>query len=281
MGPERACLRKITLLAAVIMAATCVTSLAAADGRSVDVVRFATASGQPKPIDLVGYLRRPDGDGLFPAVILPHGCGGEAAGLDRNWGARIRSWGYVSLTVDSFGPRGITNSCHSGTPAGRAFDAYGALGFLAGLAFIDPARVALMGFSEGGMMTLLDVEPRADRQAITPRFRAAIAFYPACAGSGIVTAPTLILDGELDDWSSAEACEKMVAQESDIGITRHKGASAPMSLVVLPGAYHKFDDPKFQPGRRYMGHVLQYDAAALTRAAEDVRAFLRTQLAAP
>jgi dienelactone hydrolase len=70
----------------------------------------------------------------------------------------------------------------------------------------------------------------------------------------------------------------MVAQESDIGITRHKGASAPMTLAILPGAYHKFDDPKFQPGHRYMGHLLEYNPAALTRAAEDVRQFLHTEL---
>ena len=71
----------------------------------------------------------------------------------------------------------------------------------------------------------------------------------------------------------------MVAQESDIGITRHKGASAPMTLVILPGAHHKFDDPKFHPGHRYMGHLLEYDPAALKRAADDVRRFLRAAFA--
>lgn len=94
-----------------------------------------------------------------------------------------------------------------------------------------------------------------------------------------MTVPTLVLNGALDDWSSAAACEKMVAQESDIGITRHKGNSAPMTLEILPGAYHKFDDPKFQPGHRYVGHLLEYNQTALERAAGDVRRFLGTVLA--
>ena len=206
--------------------------------------------------------------------MLLHGCGGDAEGLDRNWGARLRALGYVSLTVDSFGPRGIVTSCHTGPPAGRNFDAFGALDYLATQPFVRPADVALMGFSEGGMITLLDIEPGVNDQA-TRKFRAAVALYPNCSGSGIVTVPTLILNGELDDWSSADACRKMVARESDIGITRHKGVSAPMRLVILPGAWHKFDDPKFQPGRRYMGHWLEFNAGALARATEEVRGFLR------
>ncbi len=254
----------------------CNSAIGASTEDAVEVVHFATASKQPNPLTLRGYLRRPTGNGPFPAVILLHGCGGDPEGLDRNWGARFQAWGYVSLTVDSFGPRGITSSCQSTIPAGRKFDPYDALLFLAHKPFVVPSRVALVGFSEGGVITLDDTEPNGDS---TGRgFHAAVAFYPICAGSGIATVPTLIINGELDDWSSAAACKKMVAQESDIGVTRHKGVSAPMSLVILPGAYHKFDDPKFQPGHRYMGHLLEYNAVDLGIAADDVRRFLAIEL---
>jgi dienelactone hydrolase len=248
---------------------------------AAETVRFASGSAQPNPPILRGYMRRPAGNGPFPAVILLHGCGGDPTGLDRNWGERLQSWGYVSLTVDSFGPRGITNSCRSGEPAGRDLDPYGAFGFLAREPFVDAHRVALMGFSEGGIVVLNDVELKPRERATVRDFRAAVAFYPICAGGGAVAVPTLVLNGELDDWSSAQACKKMVAQESDIGITRHKGASAPITLVILPDAYHKFDDPKFQPGHRYMGHLLEYNYVTLTLAAEDVRQFLQSQLKQP
>ena len=70
----------------------------------------------------------------------------------------------------------------------------------------------------------------------------------------------------------------MVAQESDIGVSRRTAPSAPMELLLVPGAYHKFDDPRFQSGRRYMGHLLKFDAAAMKLAADRIRVFLRAEL---
>jgi len=244
-------------------------------------VQFATGSGQPNALNLLGYLRSPTGEGRFAAVVLLHGCRGDAKGLDRNWGARLQSWGYVALTVDSFTPRGISVSCPGGTPAGRLGDAYGALTYLSRLKSVDPSRMALMGFSEGAWITLMDIEPKKDKSPVVPNVRAAIALYPVCSGSGIVSVPTLIVIGQLDDWTPADACQKMVAQESDLGITRHAGPSAAIQFAVIPGAYHAFDNPRYQPRLQYMGHVLQYDPAALNLAVEAVRDFLHKQLREP
>ena len=47
--------------------------------------------------------------------------------------------------------------------------------------------------------------------------------------------PTLILIGAKDDWSSASACEQMVAGA--------RGRSARSSIKVYTGAYHDFDHP--------------------------------------
>ncbi len=66
----------------------------------------------------------------FPAVVLLHGCNGNWGRLDERWGVTIASWGYVTLTIDSFGPRGIKNSCGSDPPADLLFDAYRGLDFL-------------------------------------------------------------------------------------------------------------------------------------------------------
>src|SRR5215510_57673 len=70
-------------------------------------VTFSGAAGSP---ELTARLRRPDGGGPFPTLVLLHGCGGITPGNDW-WTETLRRWGYVTLLVDSFGPRGRTNIC--------------------------------------------------------------------------------------------------------------------------------------------------------------------------
>lgn len=83
------------------------------------MVSFDSQSVSSTPIHLRGYLRRPDAVGPLPAVVLLHGCNGSPASLDLNWGPRIAAWGYITLTVDSFGPRGLKNTCAGGPPSGH------------------------------------------------------------------------------------------------------------------------------------------------------------------
>lgn len=144
--------------------------LCAPDQRSVasaELVKFDSVPPGPGPLIMQGYLRRPDGIGPFPVVVLWHGCGGLAESVDQNWAVKIASWGYVTLTIDSFGPRGIKNTCPGDLPADVALDAYRALNFLVRQQFVDPKRVALVGFSRGGLLSLSSVE----RGAIESRRR--------------------------------------------------------------------------------------------------------------
>jgi Polyketide cyclase / dehydrase and lipid transport len=66
-----------------------------------EVVGFEGQSFISTALTLRGYLRRPDGAGPFPAIVLLHGCNGFPEQLDQNWGVKITAWGYVTLTVDS------------------------------------------------------------------------------------------------------------------------------------------------------------------------------------
>ena len=98
---------------------------------------------------------------------------------------------------DSFTTRGIDNTC-SGEPAPRVEDAYGALAYLAGQPFVDAGRIALLGFSAGGIATLSVVAERdfaLFEGEAEHRFRAAIAFYPYCRSDNTFAIPTLILIG--------------------------------------------------------------------------------------
>jgi dienelactone hydrolase len=226
------------------------------------------------PSIINGFLTKPNGPGPFPAVVHLHGCGGLADDVKRGashfWSERLVSWGYAVLVVDSFTTRGIDNTC-SDTYAQRVADAYGALAWLARQPFVDASRIAVIGFSAGGMAALSIAEAR-DFELFENEgehaFNAAVAFYPACGSDNPMKMPTLILIGEIDEWSFARACRATAARRT---------GDSPVKLIVYPGAYHSFDVPR--SGRRYFGHWLEYNAAADEQATEETRRFLAEQFA--
>lgn len=223
---------------------------------------------------LQGLLRRPAGAGPFPAIVLLHSCNGDWRKLDARWGRQIAPWGYVTLTVDSFGPRGIDNTCSSGSPADMAFDAYRALNFLVRQHAVDPNRVAVLGFSQGGWLALSSVEHGVVEHSSPNKFRAAAAFYPPCRTiRGNLTVPALIMIGELDDWTSAEGCRQLAEGGDDYGVSRRR-EGAPIKLIVYPGAWHAFDAPGLKTPRELLGHHLEYNQAAADQSAVALREFL-------
>lgn len=225
----------------------------------------------PQATPLIGYLTRPPGDGPFPAVVLMHGCGGIHAHVKEVWPERLVSWGYVTLVVDSFTTRNIENSCKTYLPD-RVFDAYGALDFLTKSGFVDAKRVALMGFSAGGIATLEATKIEGNEQLMDEKFRAAVAYYPVCAPhESDATVPTLILNGDLDDWSPAERCRQRVSRLS--------GKGPPVELHIYPGARHDFDDEAMIKPKTVFGHVEEYNAAAADQSIASIRGFLQKYLA--
>jgi len=263
----------IAVLVAASLAANPVACHAAQPDSAPTVVEFENPLASAPPLQ--GYLRQSNSQGPSPAVVLLHGCNGNWKRLDERWGKPIASWGYVTLTVDSFGPRGLKETCDSGAPVALAFDAYRALNYLVRQPFVDPERVAALGFSQGGWLVLTSVERGAVERFSTNKFRAAIAFYPPCLGfKDDMTVPTLILTGELDDWTLANECRNMVDGRDDFGISRHKGDGIPMRLIVYPGAYHAFDAPNLGTGIEFIGHHLEFNQAARDRSMDAVRDFL-------
>jgi len=239
------------------------------------------AVARPPADIIVGYLTKPQGDGPFPAIVHLHGCSGLPKafkeGTDKGqWSEQLAAWGYAVLVVDSFTTRGIAQACTTAgkSTAARIGDAYGALAYLATLPFVDPNRIALLGFSQGAITALALVGARdfdLFENEAAHTFKAAVAFYPACPEDGTMTVPTLILIGEADDWTRAVGCTRMMANRS--------GAGSPVRLIVYPGAHHGFDIVALQPGREAFGHRVEYDETAARRATEEVRRFLAEQLA--
>ena len=165
-------LKLFTLVALVAALLAARTAIAAEPSARIVELETPLASAQP----LAAYLRQPYGAGPLPAVVLLHGCAGNYKRLDQRWGGRIAAWGYVTLTIDRFGPRGLDNTCASGAPVDMAFDAYRALDYLAEQPFVDSNRVVLLGFSQGGWLTLTSLERGVIEQTAHHKFRAGIAF---------------------------------------------------------------------------------------------------------
>ena len=104
---------------------------------------------------LVPHIRvyRPEGPGPFPGVILLHGCSGPTPSHEADWAHFYAERGVVTLAVDSLGPRQLDweRVCNLETLTGRerAADILAALEHARSLAFVDPERLALTGFSHG------------------------------------------------------------------------------------------------------------------------------------
>jgi dienelactone hydrolase len=229
----------------------------------------------PQPtVELVGELHRPEAAGPFPAIVALHGCNGRGPRqYEDGLAERFTALGYAILFVDSFAPRGITERCHevaSSAAVDRVMDAYGGLLYLARQPFVDPERIAVVGYSQGAMVALSAVSLGGVETLFDRHFQTAIAYYPGCwAEAGAVSIPTLILIGALDDWTPARECERMMARRS--------GEGAPVRLIVYPGAYHAFNARGLigRP-REVFGHHVEYNEAADTAAWSAMTAALRS-----
>ena len=146
--------------------------------------------------------------GPMPAVALFHGCGGPGQNTARMAGL-LASWGYVAVVVDSFSARGLKDVCGRNWPTqsdaeGRAHDIDAGLAWLGRQSFVDPRRLAFMGYSYGGGVALLRALSTGPDGAAPPA-KAAILVYPDCALADVlgpklaVRQPTLFAMGALDD----------------------------------------------------------------------------------
>lgn len=219
----------------------------------------------------IGELYLPAGEGPFPGMVVLHGCDGIGAHY-RDWARGLAGWGYATILVDSFRPRGVTTVCNVGMivpPEEQASDAFVAADYLRTLPMVRGERIGVMGFSHGGWAVLKAVLSDTVASLHATPFAAAAAFYPGCTGpfSPLAT-DTLILIGAADEWTPPERCEHWRASVPPDGHT--------LEMTVYPEAMHGFDSP--HPPRMYAGHRVGLNQPAAEAAVAAVQQFLRQRL---
>ena len=212
------------------------------------ISEFLTGSKGGKPAVIWGDLELPpSGKGRLPAVIVIHGAEGVGP-REARWAEELAEIGVVSFIVDSATGRGFRNVTSDLPSGAMILDVYRALGLLATHPRIDPSRIALMGGSRGGVVSLYASLKRFRRMhgPAGVEFAAYLPFYPGCVvdyieGDEVSDRPIRIFHGQSDDWTPVGPCREYAERLRRVG--------KDVQLTEYPGVPHAFDDPSLPPAQ--------------------------------
>lgn len=190
-----------------------------------------------------GQLYLPAATGIFPAMIILHGSGGDGPSYDE-WVRVFNKAGVAAVRVDQYAGRGLEEIFSDQGRLGEfqaVFDAYRALDVLAEHPSIDPERIGVIGFSRGGIGALYSALPRFEDLygSNSAKFAVHLPFYPPCNFSldgelETSGAPIRAFHGSADEWNPAKPCRDY--------LERLKASGADAIFHEYEGARHSFDN---------------------------------------
>lgn len=245
-----------------------------------------------------GELREPQSNGVtivppkLPAVVIVHGSGG----VDSRGGSYARALnraGFATLEIDLWAARGVMRPEQRPHAVAETLpDAFAALDFLSRRDGIDPKHIGIMGFSWGGVVSMLSATREGHDANAKPgqAFASHAPLYPVCWAynhvpgyefADLTGAPVFIQAGARDLYDAPDSCANLVA-------ALPPAARAHVEMVAYPNAGHAWDrreadtvikDPYSHQGRG--GEVpFNYDAAVTRKSTAAVVAFFRRTLGA-
>jgi len=199
--------------------------------------QFLMGEKHGNPVTISGELRYPRKKmKKYPVIILVHGSGGVSGYID-DWAQVINKLGVAVFILDSFTGRGLYKVNNDQSQLGRLamiVDSYRALDLLANHKRIDPKKIALMGFSRGGQVTLYSSMKRFHSlHGSNNEFSGYIAFYPSCItqykdDKNIVDKPVRIFHGTADNYNPIATCRDYVKslnkEGKDVVLNEYKNA---------------------------------------------------------
>jgi len=213
------------------------------DSRSPMTVSELLSRGG-EPVKLEAHLWMPEkASGPVPAVVI-FSCGAvvvkEKAGV---YGDEFHRQGYAVVNLNSLKSR-VDDVAHHENAIWRyryatIVDVFEVLKTLAADPRIDPKRIAIIGWVNGGMPILSAPieELREIYIGSDIRYAAMVAISPYCSiatlGARYSATPILTLHGEKDDFMPLKPCE-LYRKEAVA-----RGAN--IEMFVYPGIYHNWD----------------------------------------
>ncbi len=199
-------------------------------------------------VNIVGHLFMPQSSGKVPAVLLMHGSGGIYDAMLDYWPKLLNAQGIAVFSLDRFGPRGVKSTAEdqSQVPfAADVADAFAALRLLASHPGIDAKRIAIMGFSRGGIASWRTAVETHRRRTGARRFAL------RCAHPGLFRRLRGRFPPDRQIGRILQCARTLVARRCrratrTVGPCRDYSqsiadAGTPVVFVDFPGAYHKFD----------------------------------------
>lgn len=181
----------------------------------------------------------------YPAVILLHSSWGLSS--QESYYANIfNKIGIATFSIDSFTTRGVEKTSLNQTSVSSASmlnDAYTVLNYIDNHDHYDVNRVAVMGFSKGGIAAFYSAMTNVQHLLSTNdlKFAAHIAYYPWCGlhlyNMQTTGAPILIQGGSKDIVTPIKHCTDLVKNSL---IDQDKSN---IQIKEYPDARHAFDHP--------------------------------------
>ncbi|MEM8662897.1 MAG: dienelactone hydrolase family protein [Pseudomonadota bacterium] len=164
-----------------------------------------------------------DADNPAPAVILLHGAGGVSGSREGRYAREFAAQGVASAIVNVFAARnggGFVERLMRVTETMALADAFAVKNWLAARPDIDGKRIAIIGFSYGGMSATYAAYNQVVEAFGEDPFAGHVAFYAPCIArfedNTTTGAPILMLWGERDEIVDPDMCLQ-TAQDLEAG----------------------------------------------------------------